>query len=63
MDKYQIAKEGWSIVATDDLTVQRCPASKRAAHDLFGKPSRRLQKLKQEDPAKAARLRSFVYRN
>ena len=35
--KYQIAKEGWSIVATDDLTVQPVPGIDRSqAGDLFG---------------------------
>src|SRR4029077_12627881 len=47
--KYQIAKEGWSVVATDDLTAQGEPT-------IYSEADQALQKLKQDDPAKAARL-------
>ena len=49
MGKYQIAKEGWSVVATDDLTAQGEPT-------IYSEAEQALQKLKQDDPAKAARL-------
>ncbi len=48
--KYQISKEGWTIVATEDLQ----PASKAAS---YSEATQTLQELRQKDPARAAGLR------
>src|SRR5262249_52589537 len=47
--KYQVTKEGWSIVATDDLSTVRPPSSYTEAEQT-------LQKLTQDDSDQAARL-------
>jgi hypothetical protein len=47
--KYQITKEGWSLIKTDDLQ----PASKPAS---YSEAAQSLEKLKEKDPAKAAGL-------
>ena len=39
--KYQIAKEGWSIVATEDLTVQAVPAIEAESRRPIRRRSRR----------------------
>jgi hypothetical protein len=44
-----IRKEGWSLVATDDLTVQSAPTT-------YSEARQALKRLQQDDPGKAARL-------
>ena len=55
MDKHRIEKEGWSIVATDDLTVQAVTGIE-AGPTIYSEAAQALRKLKQENPAKAAGL-------
>ncbi|MGH9752196.1 MAG: DUF6603 domain-containing protein, partial [Blastocatellia bacterium] len=50
--KYRIVKEGWSIVATDDLTEQPAPGVKS-----YSEAAQALRELKQENPAMAAGLK------
>ena len=47
--KNQIAKEGWSMLATDDLTVQGAPTT-------YSEAEQALQQLRRDNPAKAARM-------
>jgi hypothetical protein len=49
--KYRLAKEGWSIVATDDLSVATDKPTS------YSEAAQSLRKLKQENPAKAASLK------
>jgi hypothetical protein len=55
--KYQISKEGWSIVATDDLTVQPTPGIEARKPTNYSEAAQSLRKMKQENPAKAAGLK------
>lgn len=48
--KHQITREGWTIIATDDLQ----PASAAAS---YSEAEQSLQKIQQDDPAKAAGLK------
>jgi hypothetical protein len=57
MGKHRIAKEGWSIVATDDLKVQPVPGIEADKPATYSEAAQALQKLKQENPAKAAGLK------
>ena len=57
MGKHRIAKEGWSIVATDDLTVQPVPGIEAGKPTIYSEAAQALRKLKQENPAKAAGLK------
>lgn len=50
--KYRIVKEGWSIVATDDLTEQPAPGV-----ESYSEAAQALRNLKQENPAMAAGLK------
>jgi hypothetical protein len=50
VDRNQIGKEGWSIVDTEDLTAQAEPK-------IYSEAEEALEKLQQEDPVKAARLK------
>jgi hypothetical protein len=56
MGKHRIDKEGWSIVATDDLTVQSVPGIE-AKSTTYSEAAQALRRLKQENPAKAAGLK------
>jgi hypothetical protein len=47
--KYQVTKEGWSIVATDDLSTVRQPAN-------YSDAEQALEELKRETPERAAHL-------
>jgi hypothetical protein len=49
VDKYQVTKEGWSIVATDDLSTVRQPST-------YSEAEQALSEIKQATPEKAARL-------
>ena len=51
---HTVAKEGWSIVATDDLTVQPVPGIEAGKPASYSEAAQALRKLKQENPAKAA---------
>jgi hypothetical protein len=53
-DKHRVAKEGWSIVATDDLTVQPAPDAQPAS---YSEAQQALRRLRRQDPAKAAGLK------
>jgi hypothetical protein len=55
--KYQVTKEGWSIVATDDLTEQPTPGLDTRKRVSYTEAAQSLRKLKQENPEKAARLK------
>jgi hypothetical protein len=57
IDKYRIAKEGWSIVATNDLSLARMPGILANKPASYSEAMQALHKLKQEDPAKAAGLK------
>ncbi|MBS1132493.1 MAG: uncharacterized protein H6R16_3495, partial [Proteobacteria bacterium] len=57
MGKHRIAKEGWSIVATDDLKVQPVPGIEAEKPATYSEAAQALRKLKQENPAKAAGLK------
>ena len=57
MDKHKVVKEGWSIVATDDLTVQPVPGIEDGKPRIYSEAAQALRKLKQADPAKAAGLK------
>ena len=57
MGKHRIVKEGWSIVATDDLTVQPVPGIEDGKPTIYSEAAQALRKLKQENPAKAAGLK------
>jgi hypothetical protein len=47
--KNQMAKEGWSILETDDLTVQGAPTT-------YAEAEQTLQQIRRDDPARAARI-------
>ena len=55
--KYRIAKEGWSILKTDDMTVQPAPGMEGGKPASYSEAEQALQKLRQENPAKAAGLK------
>ena len=55
--KHRIAKEGWSIVATDSLTVEPVPGIEGDKPTIYSEAAQALRKLKQHDPAKAAGLK------
>jgi hypothetical protein len=55
--KHRIAKEGWSIVATDSLTVEPVPGIEGDKPTIYSEAALALRKLKQQDPTKAAGLK------
>jgi Family of unknown function (DUF6603) len=55
--KNRVAKEGWSIVATDELTVEPLPGIESGLPTTYSQAAQALRKLKQVDPAKAAGLK------
>src|SRR5262245_18895878 len=55
--KHQIAKEGWRIVSTDDLAEQPAPGVEAGKPASYSEAAQALQKLKQQDPARAAGLK------
>ena len=57
MGKHQIEKEGWTIVATDDLTVQPVPGIEDGKPTIYSEAAQALRKLKRENPARAAGLK------
>ncbi|MCU1265911.1 MAG: uncharacterized protein JWM21_2229 [Acidobacteria bacterium] len=56
-DKYRVAKEGWSIVAIEDLTVQPVSGVRAGRPASYSEAAQSLRKTKQEDSAKAAGLK------
>jgi hypothetical protein len=55
--KHKIAKEGWSIVSTDDMTVRPMPDIEDDKPASYSEAAQALRKLKQENPAQAASLK------
>ena len=54
---HTFSKEGWSIVATDDLTVQPVAGIAAGQPTNYSQAAEALRQLKQVDPAKAASLK------
>ncbi len=54
---HTLSKEGWSIVATDDLTVQPVAGIAAGQPTNYSQAAEALRKLKEVDPAKAAGLK------
>lgn len=61
--KYKVAKEGWSIVATDDLTVQPAPAAAAGRAMSYSEAEQALNDLKRKEPTKAARLKILRFQS
>ena len=55
--KHRIKKEGWSIVSTDDLTVQPAPGIELDKVMSYSEAVQALQKMTLADPAKAGGLK------
>jgi len=55
--KHRMAKEGWSIVATDSLTVEPVPGIEEQKPLIYSEAVQVLTKLKQQNPAKATGLK------
>jgi hypothetical protein len=55
--KHSIAKEGWTIVTTDDLTVQPITGVEAGKPASYSEAAQELRKLKQDNPAQAGRLK------
>lgn len=55
--KHNLANEGWTLVAVEDLTVQPIPGSDANKPATYSDVEQELEKLKQRDPEKAARLK------
>jgi hypothetical protein len=55
--KYRVTKEGWSIVATGDLTVQPVPGTAAGRPATYSEAAQALEVLRRRDPAKAAGLK------
>jgi hypothetical protein len=55
--KHRVAREGWSVVAADDLTVQPVPGTEARGPVTYSVAAQALRKLQQENPLKAAGLK------
>ena len=55
--KHRIAKEGWSIVATADLSVQPMPGVEAGKPATYSDAVQELRKVIQDDPTKASGLK------
>jgi hypothetical protein len=55
--KNRMAKEGWSIVATDDLSVQTAPEIAGERVMSYSEAEEALRRLKQREPARAGKLK------
>ncbi|HET9533257.1 MAG TPA: DUF6603 domain-containing protein [Blastocatellia bacterium] len=55
--KHRVAKEGWSVVATDDLRVEAAPGVEEGEEMSYRQAEEALRRLKQEQPARAASLK------
>jgi hypothetical protein len=51
VEKYQVAREGWSIVATADLAVQPVPSVEAGAPVSYTEAAQALQTLVRSHPA------------
>jgi hypothetical protein len=54
--KHRVAKEGWSIVATDDLTVQAAPGVDGTRPASYSEAEQALRQLRRERPDRAGDL-------
>lgn len=61
--KYEVKKEGWSIVATDDLTVRPAPGAVEGRAMSYSEAEQALERLQQEDPASAGRLKIMRFQS
>jgi hypothetical protein len=61
--KHRVAKEGWSIVATDDLTPQPIPGADGHTEVSYSVAKQGLRQLQQENPAQAARFKILRLRS
>jgi hypothetical protein len=52
--KHRMAKEGWSIVATQDLTVQAVPGIEAGRPASYSEAVQGLRELQRANPDKAA---------
>jgi hypothetical protein len=57
MGKHRVVKEGWSIVATEDLTVESLPGIEDGKPAIYSEAAQALRKLRQNNPEKAAGLK------
>ena len=55
--KYRVAKEGWSVVSTDNLTLPPLAGIAADRPASYSEAAQALRNLKQHDPAKAAGLK------
>jgi hypothetical protein len=55
--KYKLAREGWTVVETENMTVQAVPGIDANKPATYSQIDQGLRKLKEQDPAKAARLK------
>jgi hypothetical protein len=61
--KHRVAKEGWSIIATDDLIPQPIPGADGHTEVSYSVAKQGLRQLQQENPAKAARFKILRLRS
>ena len=61
--KYQVAKEGWSIVDTGDLSVQPPPGIEHGKPMSYSEAEQALHRLKQADPVKATGLKILRFQS
>jgi hypothetical protein len=61
--KTKVSKEGWSIVATDNLTVQPAPGATEGRAMSYSEAEQALERLKREDPASAGRLKILRFQS
>lgn len=57
VSKHRIEKEGWSIVATDDLKVQPIPGIEAGKPASYSEAAQALRKMEAENPEKAGGLK------
>jgi hypothetical protein len=57
LGKHRMVKEGWSIVATDNLTVTPLPGMEDGKPAIYSQAAQALRQLKVTNPAKAAGLK------
>jgi hypothetical protein len=55
--KHRVVKEGWSIVATEDLAVQPAPGMEEGKPATYSEALQALEALRRENPEKAAGLK------
>jgi len=57
LDKYQVVKEGWTIVAKADLTVQALPGVEAGKPASYEEAVQGLRQLRQEQPSQRGLLK------